>query len=122
MKPQLGLVDVAHHAPRHQVAEDAVAQAVAQPLHPRGEGVRGVGRDPRQHLVEDRLTGGRGVGDRQVSLDVRHPTGQGQLDQDRGGHPQVEADPRHGRLAGFVVVREEQQLFGERNTSHGPRR
>jgi hypothetical protein len=65
---------------------------------------------------------GAGVRDHQVPVGVRDPAGEGQLDQHGGGHPEVEADPRHGRLAGFIVVREEQQLLGQRNTSHGPRR
>nr|BFE67797.1 hypothetical protein GCM10020092_010980 [Actinoplanes digitatis] len=115
----LGLVHVAHDAARDQVLEDPVAQVVPQPLNPLRRCVRLVRRGLGEHQVRDRLAGRRGVLDYQVPVHVGDPASQRKVHQHGRGHAEVEPDAGTGRLAGLVVVREEEEFLSERDGGHG---
>jgi hypothetical protein len=84
--------------------------------------VRRIRGHPGQHLVDDRHPGRRGVPGDDRLVDVDDPALKRQLDQHSGGHGEVEADLRADRPTRLVVVREQQQLFGQRNRTHGQKR
>ncbi|BCJ54011.1 hypothetical protein Asp14428_54860 [Actinoplanes sp. NBRC 14428] len=117
-RPELGLVHVLHHPAGDEVLEDPLAEPVAQALDPLRGGVRVVRGGLGEHQVGDRLARRGGVVDDEVPADVGDPAGQREVDQHGRGHAEVESDAGTGRLAGLVVIREEEEFLSERDGGH----